>query len=202
MTPRLVLGSGSLRRRDILTRLGLPFEVRVPEVDESTSDDEDPAEAAVRLALAKARHAKPGRDELVLAADTLVVVDDAILGKPRDPDDACRMIAALAGRPHTVFTGLALASPDRMETAVEATRVWFRSLDEAEGAEYVATGEPMDKAGAYGIQGFGAAIVERIEGDYFNVMGLPVQRFLELLRRHGWRYAFGAIVPLVPVRPS
>ncbi len=196
MTVRLVLASASLRRREILTRLGLDFEVRIPAVDESTTPDEDPADAAIRLAEAKAESFPAARGELVLAADTLVVIDDEILGKPADAAEAERMAARLSGRVHNVYTGLALAAPGRAELAVERTRVWFRTLDGAERAEYVATGEPLDKAGAYGIQGFGAAIVERIEGDYFNVMGLPVQRFLELLRRHGWRYAFGSLVPL------
>lgn len=192
----MVLASASLRRREILSRLGLAFDVRIPVVDESIAAGEDPADAAVRLAAAKAHCVPAAPGELVLAADTLVVVDGEILGKPADAADAERMAALLSGREHTVFTGLAMATLDRAEYAVEGTRVWFRSLDGAERAEYVATGEPLDKAGAYGIQGFGAAIVERIEGDYFNVMGLPVQRFLELLRRHGWRYAFGSLVPL------
>lgn len=196
MTTRLVLASASLRRKEILSRLGLEFEIRIPAVDESTGSGEEPADAAVRLAAAKARNVPAAPGELVLAADTLVVIDDEILGKPADAAHADQMAARLSGREHTVFTGLALASPERTELAVESTRVWFRPLDGAERAEYVATGEPLDKAGAYGIQGFGAAIVERIEGDYFNVMGLPVQRLLELLRRHGWRYAFGALVPL------
>ncbi len=196
MTARLVLASASLRRKEILTRLGLDFEIRIPDVDESTGPGEDPAAAAVRLATAKAHSIPAAPGELVLGADTLVVIDDQILGKPVDLVDAERMAARLSGRAHTVFTGLALTSLQRAEFAVESTRVWFRSLDGAERSEYVATGEPLDKAGAYGIQGYGAAIVERIEGDYFNVMGLPVQRFLELLRRHGWRYAFGSLVPL------
>ena len=196
MTTRLVLASASARRKEILARLGLDFEIRIPHVDESTSPEEDPAGAAVRLAAAKVQNVPAAPGELVLAADTLVVIDNEILGKPRDAADAERMAARLSGRAHTVFTGLALATSDRVECAVESTRVWFRSLDGVERAEYVATAEPLDKAGAYGIQGFGAAIVERIEGDYFNVMGLPVQRFLELLRRHGWRYAFGSLVAL------
>ena len=104
------------------------------------------------------------------------------------------MVCRLQGDEHAVYTGIALATPGRVEAAVETTRVWFRSLDPRECEEYVATGEPMDKAGAYGIQGYGAAIVERIEGDYFNVMGLPIQRLLELFRRFGWRYAFRELV--------
>ena len=107
-----------------------------------------------------------------------------------------QMITRLQGDGHVVYTGVAVASKERTESSVEATNVWFRSLDPRECEEYVGTEEPMDKAGAYGIQGFGAAIVERIEGDYFNVMGLPIQRLLELFRRFGWRYAFGSLVKL------
>lgn len=196
MTHRLVLASASARRRDILTRLGLEFEVRIPEVDEAIHAGESPESAACRLATAKARAVDPAPGELVVAGDTLVAVGGTVLGKPKDAADAERMMARLAGRAHVVFTGLAIADAGCVESAVERTRVWFRSLDGPEAAEYVATGEPLDKAGAYGIQGFGAAIVARIDGDYFNVMGFPVQRFLELLRRFELRYAFGAIVPL------
>ncbi len=106
------------------------------------------------------------------------------------------MLERLSAQEHTVYTGIALASPARMESAVEATRVWFRHLSASECAEYAATGEPLDKAGAYGIQGFGAAIVDRIEGDYFNVMGLPIRRLLQLLESFGWRYAFGRLRPI------
>ncbi|MCZ6477456.1 MAG: Maf family protein, partial [Gemmatimonadetes bacterium] len=109
---------------------------------------------------------------------------------------AAAMLERLSGQQHVVFTGIALATPARIESAVEATRVWFRPLSMREREEYVATGEPLDKAGAYGIQGFGAAIVERIDGDYFNVMGLPVRRLLELFERFDLRYAFGKLVPL------
>lgn len=195
--PRLVLASGSPRRSDLLRRLGLEFEVRVPAVDESLRPDEAPDSAAERLARLKARsQAEAGA--LTLACDTLVVHRGGVLGKPASPRDAVQMIRRLAGDEHRVYTGIALATPDRVESAVEDTRVWFRSLDPRECEEYVATGEPMDKAGAYGIQGYGAAIVRRIEGDYFNVMGLPIQRFLDLLRRFGWRYAYGRITRVSP----
>jgi septum formation protein len=179
----------------LLSRLGLEYEVRVREVDESLLPDERPAEAAQRLAQLKAQAALDD-DALAIGCDTLVVHRGGILGKPVHPDEAVEMVCMLQGDEHRVYTGVALAAPGRVETAVEVTRVWFRSLDPRECEEYVATGEPMDKAGAYGIQGFGAAIVERIEGDYFNVMGLPIQRLLELFRRFGWRYAFGRLVPL------
>jgi septum formation protein len=194
-TARLILASGSPRRAELLSRLGLEYEVRVREVDESLLPDERPAEAAQRLAQLKAQAALDD-DALAIGCDTLVVHRGHILGKPMHPDEAVEMVCALQGDEHSVYTGVALAAPGRVETAVEVTRVWFRSLDPRECEEYVATGEPMDKAGGYGIQGFGAAIVQRIEGDYFNVMGLPIQRLLELFRRFGWRYAFGRLVQL------
>ncbi|MGD2216729.1 MAG: Maf family protein, partial [Gemmatimonadales bacterium] len=156
---------------------------------------EEPAEAAQRLARAKAEAARQV-GALAIGCDTLVVHRGDILGKPVTRDEAVEMVCRLQGEEHAVYTGVALATPGQVESAVEATRVWFRSLDPRECEEYVATEEPMDKAGAYGIQGFGAAIVERIEGDYFNVMGLPIQRLLELFRRFGWRYAFGRLVEL------
>lgn len=106
------------------------------------------------------------------------------------------MVERLSGGRHQVYTGIALATADRLESAVERTQVWFRTLEGREIEEYVATGEPLDKAGAYGIQGYGAAVVSSVEGDFFNVMGLPVQRFLELLRRFGWRYAFDSLQPV------
>jgi septum formation protein len=193
--PRLILASRSPRRAELLARLGLEYSVQVPRVDESLLPGEGPAEAADRLARAKAGAARVD-GALAIGCDTLVVHRGDILGKPVTRDDAVKMVCRLQSEEHVVYTGVALATPERVESAVEATRVWFRSLDAKECEEYVATGEPMDKAGAYGIQGFGAAIVERIEGDYFNVMGLPIQRLLELFRRFGWRYAFGhGLVP-------
>ena len=193
--PRLILASRSPRRAELLERLGLEFAVRVPDVDETVEVGEPPEQAAVRLAEAKASVAAE-EDALSLGCDTLVVHDGDILGKPKSQAEAVEMVHRLQGDEHVVYTGVAVATPGRVESAVEATRVWFRSLERAECEEYVATGEPMDKAGAYGIQGFGAAIVERIQGDYFNVMGLPVQRLLELLQRFGRRYAFGHLTVL------
>jgi septum formation protein len=193
--PRLVLASRSPRRAEILRRLGLEFEVEPSDVDESLLPGESARDAAERLAGAKAA-ASVAPGELVLACDTIVALGDEILNKPESAEDAVSMLGRLSGREHVVYTGIALATPERTETAVEATRVRFRRLSERERREYVATGEPMDKAGAYGIQAFGAALVEGIEGDYFNVMGLPVQRFLELLGRFGWRYAYGRLCSL------
>jgi septum formation protein len=191
--PRLILASRSPRRAELLTRLGLEFTVRIPDVDERLRPGEDPAVAAQRLARRKAE-AEVSDGALVIGCDTLVVHRDRMLGKPVDAEHAVEMLRRLQGDQHIVHTGVALAQPGRVESAVESTRVWFRSLDRHECDEYVGTNEPMDKAGAYGIQGFGAAIVERIEGDYFNVMGLPIQRLLELFTRFGWRYAFGRLV--------
>jgi septum formation protein len=128
---------------------------------------------------------------VVIAADTIVVVDGDILGKPRDVAHATEMLRRLSGRQHTVYTAIAVARGERTESAVEAVEVVFRALSDSEIAEYIATGEPMDKAGAYGIQGFGATIVERVEGDYFSVMGLGMRRLVALLERVGVTYRFG-----------
>jgi MAF protein len=130
-----------------------------------------------------------------VAADTIVVVDGDILGKPRDRAEAAAMLRRLGGREHVVHTAIAVAFGGRMASGVEATRVWFRTLDEPTIEAYIATGEPLDKAGAYGIQGFGAVLVERIEGDYFTVMGLGLARLVDLLGEAGLRYAFGVITP-------
>lgn len=168
----------------------------MPEIDESLLGDETPVAAADRLARRKAESGAVA-GALTVGCDTLVVHGGRILGKPNGRDEAIEMVRRLQGDEHAVYTGIAVAGSGRIESAVEATRVWFRGLERRECEEYVATGEPLDKAGGYGIQGFGSAIVERIEGDYFNVMGLPLQRLLELFRRFGCRYAFGPF--LVPV---
>lgn len=193
MIPDLVLASASPRRREILDLLGLRYEVRVPEVPEVLRERERPDVAAARLAIEKVSAVPAAAGELILAADTLVALGDETLGKPWDRGDAMRMLERLQGERHEVYTGLALSAAGRLETGVAVTSVWFRALDEVERQEYVGTGEPLDKAGAYGIQGFGAAIVERIDGEYFNVMGLPVHLLLSLLSRFDLRYAFGRL---------
>jgi len=190
---RLVLASGSPRRREILRLLSLEHEIRPAAVEEKLRPGEDAGVEARRLAVEKAAAIASGRDELIVAADTLVVLGDEILGKPTDEADAVRMLMRLQGRRHEVFTGLALRVGSRIEADVAVTRVWFRSLVAAECEEYVASGEPLDKAGAYGIQELGAVLVQRIEGEYFNVMGLPVQLLLSLLARFGLRYAYGSL---------
>lgn len=193
--PPLILASQSPRRAELLRRLGLEFDVIPAEIDESYVDHEMPADHAERLAREKAitiGHREP--DALVIGSDTIVILDSDVLGKPRDEADAVRMLMRLSGRDHEVFTAVAVVHGDRCESALERVRVRFRPLDRAECESYVSTGEPMDKAGAYGIQGFGSSLVEEIHGDYFAVMGLPVVRTLELIERHGWKYDFGALV--------
>jgi len=187
MTRELVLASRSPRRRQLLEMLDLPVRVEPAGVSETRLADEAPEAYARRLSADKAR-AVAG--EFVLGADTIVVLDGAILEKPVDPDDAVAMLLRLGGRTHEVVTACTLESPLGSETAAGVTRVTFRSLDEQLARDYVATGEPLDKAGAYGIQGFGAALVEGIEGDFFTVMGLPLRLVLDLLERAGWPYTF------------
>jgi septum formation protein len=186
--PVLVLASGSPRRRQLLEMLGLGVEVRPPHIPEIRAPGEDPRSYVERLARDKAASVA---GDLVLGADTTVVVDGEVLEKPADADDALRMLRRLQGRTHHVLTAIALKTPRGMLAATDVTAVVFRTADDDLLRAYVATGEPMDKAGAYGIQGYGAALVERIDGDFFSVMGLPVRRVLELLEAAGYRYRFG-----------
>jgi septum formation protein len=191
----VVLASQSPRRRDLLTLVGIAHEVRPADVDESVRPGEAPDAYVRRLAVEKARTVAGvlgDPDAAVLAADTTVVVDGEILGKPGDAAEARRMVRRLAGRTHEVYTGMAAVRGDRAADAVERVAVTFRALTDAEVAAYVATGEPMDKAGAYGIQGYGATVVERIDGDYFAVMGLSLVRAVALLAEVGVGYAFAA----------
>lgn len=192
--PRVILASQSPRRRELLTLIGIAHEVRPADVDESVHQDEAPVPHCERLARAKAHTlAVQHPDAVVIGSDTIVVIDGDILGKPRDRDDAIAMVTRLSGRTHTVFTAVAVAHGGETQSGVESVSVTFRALDAAQIAAYVDTGEPMDKAGAYGIQGFGATIVERIDGDYFAVMGLPLGRLIGLLRALGFGYAFGPV---------
>lgn len=194
-SPRLILASQSPRRAELLSRLGLAFEIVPADIDESYLGHEMPADHAERLAREKAiAIARLYPDALVIGSDTIVIIDGDVLGKPRDAGEAVHMLRRLGDREHQVLTAVAVVWGTRIHSAVEPVRVRFRPLSDRECEEYVATGEPMDKAGAYGIQGFGSALVESIDGDYFAVMGLPVVRTLQLLRKHGWRYAFGGVV--------
>ncbi|MBO8163820.1 MAG: septum formation inhibitor Maf [Brevibacillus sp.] len=187
-TATLILASASPRRRELLATLGLPFQVEVSEVDETISPDMSPGEAVQTLALRKAR-AVAGKvgEGLVIGSDTIVVLDGEILGKPSDENDAYRMLSSLNGREHEVFTGVAIvdAASGRTELAYSTTRVRITSLGEQQIRAYIATGEPMDKAGSYAIQGIGATIVEGITGDYFTVVGLPLHLTSQLLSRFG-----------------
>jgi len=192
--PILVLASGSPRRREILGALGLTVTVRLPDPEETIVPGESPESAVLRLAEQKADSVSVAPSELVLAADTVVVLDGDLLGKPADDREAIEMLMRLSGRSHEVFTGLALRVERRTVSMVTRTEVTFRSFDRVECEAYVATGEPLDKAGAYGIQGFGSALVERIHGDFFNVMGLPVATLLRLFDSLGYRYAYGRVV--------
>jgi septum formation protein len=191
---RVVLASASPRRRQLLDLIGIAHEVRPANIDETMRARENPRRHAERLAREKASAvAKRDPDLITIGADTIVVVNRKVLGKPRDADDAARMLALLSGREHVVTTAVAVSRGKKLRSAVEEVRVKFRRLREDEIEAYIATGEPMDKAGAYGIQGYGATIVERIEGDYFAVMGLPIVRLIGLLRDVGVRYRFGSI---------
>lgn len=181
----IVLASASPRRRELLERLGVPTRVAPISVDERFPNGVDPVEGARRVALRKVHAAREaGAAGLVLAADTVVLLGAAVLGKPRDEAEAREMLGELSGRMHVVATGVALADErGRVASGVETTDVWFRSLSAGEIEDYVRTGEPLDKAGAYGIQGLGALLVREIRGDYTNVVGLPVGLLLELARR-------------------
>lgn len=190
MTPsrRLVLASASPRRAELLTLLGLRFEVRAADVDEEPLADERPAATAERLARAKADAIDPGPEEaLVIGADTIVVLDGRILGKPRDRVEAERFVSLLAGRTHEVITGLAVrACPEnRTESETAVSQVTFAPMSSEEIAWYAATGEGLDKAGAYALQGQGAAFVSAVHGSYTNVIGLPLERLYLHLKRRG-----------------
>lgn len=180
--PKLLLASSSPRRSEILRLVAWPFEKVAAEVDESLNEGETAVAYVERLALAKARDAESRNSHgLILAADTTVVVDEQILAKPVDAAEARQMLRALQGRWHQVLTGVALVSESGQQVAHESTDVKFAAMSETEINWYVTTGEPMDKAGAYAIQGQGARFIEEIKGDYFNVMGLPVRLVYELV---------------------
>lgn len=202
--PRLVLASASPRRSALLADLDLDFTIRPPQTDETPLPYESPADLVARLAREKAQ-TRVGAGEIVLAADTVVVIDNEILGKPADATEARSMLARLSGRDHEVYTGVALAdgssgrdgsgassgsrAPTRLASRVERTQVRIREMSAAEIAAYVAGGEPMDKAGAYAIQGWGALFVEAIAGNYTNVVGLPMPAVEACFRELGFELA-------------
>jgi septum formation protein len=179
---RLVLASKSPRRAELLAAAGIEFTVRAADVDETPLPSETPRDYVLRLAEVKARAVQAADDEIVLAADTTVVLDGEILGKPVDAADARRMLQALAGKRHEVMTAICLKTAGRVIPDIDTTAVWFGPMSEGEIDEYVASGEPMDKAGAYGIQGLASRYIDRIDGSYSNVVGLPVAMTWRRLR--------------------
>jgi septum formation protein len=192
---RVVLASGSPRRHELLNLVGIQHEVRAPNIDETMRPRETPRRHAERLAREKAS-AVATRDPnlIVIGADTIVVINRKVLGKPASVDQAAAMLRQLSGREHTVVTAVAVSRGRKLRSAVEEVRVKFRTLRDDEIDAYIATGEPMDKAGAYGIQGYGATMVECIDGDYFSVMGLSIIRLVGLLRDVGVKYRFGQLL--------
>jgi septum formation protein len=189
--PPIVLASRSPRRKQLLEMLRIPFRVIPPDVDEHVLPGEQPGHYVTRLSRAKAEAVvtrAPGN--VILAADTTVVLDGAIFEKPTSPTHAVEMLARLQGRTHEVMTAVAVARDGEVAQALDVSRVTFRPADRATLEAYVATGEPMDKAGAYAIQGLGAPLIERVEGDFFGVMGLPLRLALDLLARFGRPFTF------------
>lgn len=181
---KLVLASKSPRRSEILKNAGIDFTVRVADADETIPDGTKPQDAVVFLAARKAMAVTRADDELVLGADTVVVLDDKILGKPKDKDDAFNMIKSLSGRVHSVFTGVCAIGNGVSMTFSEETRVEFYNLSDEEINEYINTDEPYDKAGAYGIQGLASKFIRSIDGDYFNVVGLPMSAIYQKILKN------------------
>lgn len=182
---KIVLASGSPRRQELLGRMGITdFTVRVPEVEESYPAGLSPEETVCYISREKSDAARRlcDENELIITADTMVFLDDKRLGKPKDEAQALEMLTALAGRRHTVCTGVTVRRGNVILTRAQSTDVYFRPATERELRAYIRTGEPMDKAGAYGVQGKGSLLVRRIDGDFFNVMGLPVEMLAEMLK--------------------
>ena len=183
---RIVLASGSPRRQELLQRIGLTdFTIRVPEVEETYPADLSPKEIVNYISRKKSMALESADDEIVITADTMVFLDDQRLGKPRDEEHALKMLMSLQGRHHTVCTGVTVRQGEHVLTRAASTDVYFRPASKAELRAYIRGGEPMDKAGAYGVQGQGALLVERIDGDFFNVMGLPVLLLSRMLADFG-----------------
>ena len=187
---KIVLASGSPRRYELLKMMGLEdFEVMADVEEEVLCVGLNPEQTVCKTALTKAKNVARHctKDSLIIAADTEVFLNAEAFGKPIDENDAIKMLKALSGRKHMVYTGIAMIYGDKIITAAEETAVFFRELSDAEIKAYVQTGDPMDKAGAYGVQGRGAVFIERLEGDFFNVMGLPICRLTVMLRSLGVR---------------
>ena len=183
---RIVLASGSPRRQELLQRMGISdFTIRVPQVEEYFPAGLTPQETVCYISREKSQAVDAAEDEIVITADTMVFLDDRKLGKPADEREALEMLTALQGRRHTVCTGVTVRQGERLLTRAQSTQVWFREAATEELKHYIRSGESMDKAGAYGVQGLGALLVERIDGDFFNVMGLPVLLLSRMLAEFG-----------------
>lgn len=193
MQKKLILASSSPRRQELIASLQLPFEIKVSDVNEDTEPGLSPAEVVEQLSSRKAAAVcemykeEQRKDGIVIGSDTIVVLEGQVLGKPKDRQDAFRMLSALQGREHRVYTGVACVdlSSGQQLISHQVTLVYMKPLTQTQIERYIDTGEPMDKAGSYGIQGLGATIVERIEGDYFNVVGLPMSLLSDMLQRLG-----------------
>ena len=181
----LILASQSPRRRELLGLFGIPFTVRVADVDETMEPGQDPYDQVALVSRRKALGISREPEDVVVAADTIVVCGGQILGKPDTEERACEMLRLLSGRDHQVMTGVTVLYGDLCRTVTEVTDIHFRSLSEKEIARYLASGEPMDKAGAYGIQSKGALLVERIRGDYYNIVGLPISHLARTMAQLG-----------------
>ena len=179
---KLILASQSPRRKALLEMLRIPFTVCVADADETMDPEKPPYEEVARVSLLKAQAICPAEDAVVVAADTIVVCEGRVLGKPRDARDAAEMLTLLSGNDHQVMTGLCVLRGDKKIVCTEVTDIHFRPLSPEEIVRYVETGEPMDKAGAYGIQGGGALFAQSIHGDYYNVVGLPLCRLGQILK--------------------
>ena len=180
---QLILASQSPRRKELLGLFGLPFVIRVADIDETMSPEKSAADEVARVSRTKAMAVPREEDDVVVAADTIVVCGGQVLGKPKDEADAYRMLRLLSGRDHQVMTGMTVLQGETALTVTEITDIHFRQLSDREILRYIATGEPMDKAGSYGIQGGAALFAEKMSGDYYNVMGLPVCRLGQLLKQ-------------------
>ena len=178
----VILASQSPRRRELMQHLHIPFVIRVADIDETMNANNPPCEEVAKVSRRKAEAIPRTPEDIVIAADTIVVCDGKVLGKPADEDDAFRMLSLLSGRDHQVMTGMTVCQGDRFVVTTEVTDVHFRDLTEKEIRSYIATGEPMDKAGSYGIQGGASVFADRICGDYYNVIGLPVCRLSCILK--------------------
>ena len=179
---QLILASGSPRRKELLSLFGLPFVIRAADIDETMDQNKAPFDEVARVSRLKALAVPREEEDIDIAADTIVVLGGTVLGKPHSREEAIKMLTALSGRDHQVMTGCTVIRGEKTKTFTEVTDLHFRPLREAEILRYVDSGEPMDKAGAYGIQGGAALFCEKIVGDYYNVMGLPVCRLGQVLR--------------------